>query len=288
MAITDPSGEIIIPSYNRISVLQETVRTIRTLYPRLPICLGLQGEMPSEPWSSELARDPYLRIEKRDAPSTTATMNRCVRTSSADIIMFLDDDAIPHFGWFESHMAAFAADADLCYTSGREVRSSKGKSSFLEWNRILVEWCCGLFLSSSNKIRGRIIGWTNKIGFIFGNFDQPGTCLINTPRACNMAVKREAFLRFDGFKESYRGNAWGFEADFGLRLAKKGMFGRYVGDAIVVHHEVATGGSRDSAKRQWYKDYLHNHKILIGNLGPLAWIGSLPRLANKCIWLLAK
>ena len=280
--------ELIIPSYNRLPILLNTFKSIRILYPSLKICLGIQGERSITDYSKELNNDPNLRIELLSVPSLTGTLNHCIRNSKADIILILDDDAIPFLGWAEAHVAAFRNNENLVFTAGREVRVKKKRTAFSELIRILVGFIFGLFFSSDNKLNGRIIGWTSRIGLIFGNFDQPGTCKINTPRGCNMAVRRDRFLEIGGFNEAFRGNAWGNEADLGIRMGQGSKYGLYIGDALAIHKEVETGGCRDSNKQQGFKDYLHNHKLLIANLGPQAWIGSLPRLAKKAVWLIAK
>jgi cellulose synthase/poly-beta-1,6-N-acetylglucosamine synthase-like glycosyltransferase len=273
------TAELVIPSYNRIATLQTTLNQIRMIYPDLRICLGLQGEMPHE-FLEQMDRDPNVRVLRLTAPGTTPTLNSCIFSSQADIVLVSDDDSVPHFGWLESHMKAFSQDPDLAYTAGREVRSTKEKSSFSSLIRILVEAIFGMFLSRNKKLNGRIVGWTNSIGLIFGNLDQPGTCVINTPRGCNMALRRSFFTEIGGFNERFRGNAYLFEADFGIRMAKKNKLGQYRGDAIVIHHEVPSGGSR-AARSQWFEDYLFNHRFIIDLLGPQAWLGSLPRLVKR-------
>ena len=273
------TAELVIPSYNRITTLQTTLKQIRTIYPDLRICLGLQGEVPRG-FQEQMDRDPNVRLLQLPSPGTTPALNRCISSSQADIVLISDDDSVPHFGWLESHMTAFASDQGLAYTAGREVRSTKEKSSFSDLVRIVVEAFFGMFLSRNKILNGRIVGWTNGIGLIFGNLDQPGTCMINTPRGCNMAVRRSSFTELGGFNDRFRGNAYLFEADFGIRMAKKGKYGQYRGDAIVVHHEVPSGGSR-AVSTQWFHDYLFNHRFLIALLGPQAWIGSLPRLVKR-------
>jgi GT2 family glycosyltransferase len=148
----------------------------------------------------------------------------------------------------------------------------------------MVEWFFGLFVGRDRKLNGRIVGWINRLGVIFGNYDQPGTCVINSPRGCNMAVRRELFLKIGGFNNKFIGNAWGFEADFGLRWAREGRYGRYVGDAIVIHQEVPMGGTRQASKAKWIRDYIYNNKLLIKNIGPQAWLGSVPRLVKNTLW----
>lgn len=281
MSRSDLTVELVIPSYNRLNILKNTLKQIRLLYPHLKICLGLQGEMPDNDFQNQLNNDSYLRIEMLPIPSITGTLNYCIMNSQTDIVLILDDDAVPCFGWLGAHIKAFEEQPDLAYTSGREVRLTKERSAFSEWFRIMVEYIFGLFMGCDKKINGRIIGWINNLGVIFGNFNQPGTCKINSPRECNMGIRREIFFKKGGFNNAFRGNAWGFGADFGLRLAREGKYGQYVGNAIVIHHEVPSGGSRAFEKSQWFRDFLYNHTLVIKNLGPQGWIGSIPRLLKR-------
>jgi GT2 family glycosyltransferase len=273
--------ELVIPSYNRLNILKNTLKQIRVLYPHLKICLGLQGEMPDKDFQNQLNNDPYLRVEMLPTPSTTGTLNYCIMSSQADIVLILDDDTVPCFGWLEAHIKAFEEQPDLAYTSGREIRLTKGISAFSEWFRIMAEWIFGLFMDYDKKINGRIVGWINWIGLVFANSDQPGICKINSPKEGTMGIRRELFLKLGGFNNSFRGNAWGFGADFGLRMAKEGRYGKYRGDAIVIHHEVPSGGSRALEKSQWFRDFLYNHTLVIKNLGLQGWVGSIPRLLKR-------
>ncbi len=278
---TNLTVELIIPSYNRLNILKETLKQIRVLYPDINICLGLQGEMPDSHFQSKLEGDSNIRLEKLPTPSTTKSLNHCISTSSADICLLLDDDSIPCAGWLESHLSAFTENPQLAYTCGREIRNSESHHAVLEWFRISLEMVCGLFLNGDAKLNGRIVGWLNWSGLLFGNFNQPGLCTINSPRGCNMALRKESFLKIGKFNQDFKGNAWGFEADFGLRMAKDGKYGLYLGNAIVIHQESPSGGSRSSNKRQWFNDFLYNHTLVVKHLGPQAWIGSAPRLLKN-------
>ena len=234
--------------------------------------------MPDASWQAALDKDQHIRIEKIPSPSTTTTLNHCFSSSQSDILLLLDDDAVPHFGWVEAHVRAFSENPDLIYTAGREVRATKEKPAISVFFRIIVESVAGLFVGRKRKLNGRIVGWINSFGIMFGNYDQPGTCQINSPRGCNMAVRRVQFMKIGGFNETFRGNAWGFEADFSLRASRQGNYGEYRGDAIVIHYEVPSGGARALQKTQWFKDFLVNQSLVIRNIGPQAWFGALPRI----------
>jgi GT2 family glycosyltransferase len=277
--------ELVIPTYNRLSILRETLRQVRVLYPDLDICIGIQGEMPDSAFEAQLRRDPHLRVEKLPVPGTTRALNHCIRTSRADIVLSLDDDAVPCTGWLESHLAAFSADDGLVYTSGRIIELKRSRSSVSELSRIIAEYAGAFYLPRTKRAGGRVVGWLNGMGLILSNYDRPGACDINAPREGNMALRRDPFLQAGGFRETFRGNAWGFGAEFGARLAKKGRLGRYVGDAVILHREVLSGGSRQGDRKQWYKDFLHNHRVLMQTIGAQGWIGSVPRLLKKIFFI---
>lgn len=113
---------------------------------------------------------------------------------------------------------------------------------------------------------------------MIGNFNMPGSCKINSPRACNMALRKKAFLEFGGFDENFIGNAWGFETAFGLDAERRGYEGRFVGSAIVLHHEESSGGTRQAQGREFLDAYRNNHRCLMRRAGPFAWVGAMPRL----------
>ena len=282
-----PGAELVVVSYTRLAALETTLRAVRRLYPDLPVCVGLQGPAPEGVFAAwldeERRRSGLLRLERFAEPSITRSLNHCVRSSAAEIVLLLDDDARPCLGWLEAHLRALAADPDLAYTSGREVRLHVARPALSELARITVESMYGLLLPAEYKLRGRIVGWFSRTGLMFGNFDLPGTCLINSPRGCNMGLRRAAFVEAGGFDDAFAGNAWGFEADFGLRLAAVGRLGRYLGDAVVLHEEEAAGGSRQVRGWAWLHDFLRNHRLLMRTLGPQAWVGSAPRLLARTL-----
>jgi len=274
--------ELVIVSYRRSDILAASLESIRRLYPDLPICLGLQGGEAAD-LAGRMESEFQVRTVCLEAPSVTETLNRCILSSTADLVLLLDDDAIPCVGWFEGHRTAFVADPDLAYSCGREVRLNKGRSVSSEALRIAVETLLRLVVPRHAVIKGRIVGWLTSFGVLLGNLDQPGTCLINAPRGCNMGIRTHLFRELGGFSTAFRGNAWGFEPEYGIRLARRGMLGRYLGDAVVLHSEAKSGGTRHQSGRDWFADFLHNHRVLMTTVGCQGWFGAIPRLFAK--WL---
>lgn len=270
-------AEVVIVSYNRLQTLERTVRRLRLLYPETPVCLGIQGPEPADDFRQIIESDRNIRLLYRKEPGITTTLNACIESSDADIVALLDDDSVPFFGWLEGHLEIFLQEKIPLYSGGREVRSTKNRSAFSEFARIIVETFFGLFLPKAFKSHGRIVGYMNRLGFLFGNFTLPGTATINSPRGCNMAIHRTRFLEWGGFNTEFKGNSWGFEAEFGLRAARQNEYGIYTGSAVVIHEETPTGGTRETKGKQNFTIFLANQKLLLRQLGPLGWVGSLPR-----------
>ncbi|MEL6965259.1 MAG: hypothetical protein AAFO01_21100, partial [Pseudomonadota bacterium] len=189
--------ELVIVSYRRSDILAASLESIRRLYPDLPICLGLQGGEAAD-LARRMESEFHVRTVCLEAPSVTETLNRCILSSTADLVLLLDDDAIPCVGWFEGHRTAFVTDTDLAYSCGREVRLNRGRSVSSEALRIAVETLLRLVVPRHAVIKGRIVGWLTSFGVLLGNLDHPGTCLINAPRGCNMGIRTHLFREVGG------------------------------------------------------------------------------------------
>jgi len=274
------AAELVIPSYNRIDRLEQTLLAIRRLYPCLPIRVALQGEDHRSRLKSLLEADNHFVIEYAEQPGLIAALNRAVSNSPAEICILLDDDAVPCDGWLEAHLDAFN-DPVVAYTFGREVNAVFWRSRSSELARMIMETVAGLFISRDKKLNGRIVGWINRTGFVYSNFFLPGECTINAPAEGNFAIRRDIFVQNSGYSTEFRGNCWGYGPELGVRLARQGQFGRYVGGAIMVHRPHPQGGTRARRGRDWYRDFVHNNFVLARSVGRGAWIGAMPRLIRR-------
>jgi len=172
--------ELIIVSYRRSDILAASLKTIRQLYPTLPICLGLQGDE-AEDLARRMEHEFKVRTVCLEAPSVTESLNRCILSSAADLVLLLDDDAVPCSGWFDAHRSAFEADPDLPYSCGREVRINKGRSVPSEAMRIMVETLLRLVIPRHAVINGRVIGWLSimkTVKLMMNSFNPIATALM--------------------------------------------------------------------------------------------------------------
>lgn len=278
--------EIIIPSYSRPQRLLQTLREVRRLYADVRIRLAIQGEHPEGDLKSFIDSDSRIAVSFRTVPNVVGAINSAVEETDADVLLILDDDAVPCPGWMEAHVAALLSSSEIAYTCGREVNVNNGRSAVSELTRIASEMLLGVFVPKSRRIGGRIVGWTTPQGMIFCNFFLPGRAVINAPMEGNFAIRRVDFLRMNGFDRGFVGNSWGYGPELGYRFARDGRYGLYVGEAIILHYPHPSGGTRVKSGRRWMSDYVHNNRIVIGTIGWSAWFGAIPRLMRRGFHLL--
>lgn len=270
--------EIIIPSFGRPELLEAGILWLRQLYPAVKIRVALQGEDFRDRLGS--VGGSAVFVDWRPAPDLIGAINDTVALSSAEICILLDDDARPLPGWLEGHLAALEASPTAGYSYGRVIEMRRWRSLGSELMRIGSELLFGWAVPLDGRQHGRIVGWITAAGLVFANYHLPGDCRINAPAEGNLAFRRKVFLDSGGFNSAFRGNCWGYGPEWGVRLARKGIFGRYAGNAVVMHLQATQGGTR-AAPARWYWDFVANNKVVVASVGPMGWIGALPRLVRR-------
>lgn len=277
----DRSGvEVIIPSYGRPTTLQAGLHWLRQLYPELSIRVALQGEDIRQDLLKVFSAG--LTVDWRPDPDLIGALNDSIALSTAEICILLDDDARPFPGWLEAHLAALKAHPSAAYCYGRVIEDGRWRTAWSDMVRLSSELLFGWGVPRRARLYGRIVGWITSTGMVFGNFYLPGDCVINAPAEGNLALRRTSFLEVGGFNPAFRGNCWGYGPELGLRLARRGVFGRYVGGAMVLHCPAFAGGTR-AQKTQWYADFVANNQVVARAAGPLGWTGALPRLIRRYV-----
>jgi len=167
-----------------------------------------------------------LRVVSESRRGIGFARNRALRETSASIVLFTDDDAVCRAGWIEAHARAFA-DREVVGTGGRILPVlPKGTP---DWYETLV--------SRKNG------GPTSRYDFGDEAMDMVGKEDRLFPFAANMGVRRDAALGAGGFREDLGwGSEWlpGEETDLMCRLFERGGRVRYVPEAVVEHHVLAS------------------------------------------------
>jgi glycosyltransferase involved in cell wall biosynthesis len=172
------------------------------------------------PWPVHFVTQPDEGFRKSMA------LNRGIRKSSGELVLFLDGDSIPYPTWAAVHAEALEGPYD--YACGGYVGLSLEQASALTPETISRETLDPL-LTATAKRRFRWIHLKQKWYLAIGRKDKPKI------RGCNFSATRAALERVNGFDENYDG--FGKEdSDIRNRLNNAGMKGASVWNRAFVFH----------------------------------------------------
>ena len=160
-----------------------------------------------------------VRAVREERAGLSAARNRAVREARGDLLLFLDDDALPAPGWIEAYVAAFR-DGQIAAAGGPVEPIFDGA---------LPEWLDDRFLPYLSV-------WDRGPRVTPLRYNE-------LPRGANMAFRRSTFARYGDFLEQLgrRGESLRSceEIEYCLRLERGGEETLYLPAARVRHH-VAT------------------------------------------------
>lgn len=206
---------IVIPSFNRGSVLCNTIDMLDRLRPRAREVLVVDQTPEHPPAVAERLRDlehgGCFRHVRLGPPSIPAAMNRGLELAGGTRVLFLDDDIVPHERLIEGHLAAGA-------------RSKLVAGQVLQPGEVASVDPSGRF-----EFRQERKAWVAE--FMGGNF----------------SIERRAAILLGGFDENFVGAAYRFEAEFAARYCR--AYGPILFDpaASIRHLAVPKGGTRERA-----------------------------------------
>jgi GT2 family glycosyltransferase len=217
---------IVIPTYRRERVLCDTLRALLAF--DLSDCeIIVVDQTPEhehgtrEFLASIAGRITHLRLDQPNAPRAR---NVGVGAARGEIVLFLDDDVIPHPGLLDAHRRAYD-DPTVAAVAGRVITIG-----------------IPLPATPSRKSRLPVLGW------LFFNFAQTTPAEVATGRSCNMSVRRRALEEVGGFDERYAPTTHREETDVCFRLRQRGHRLVFEPRAVVDHLLCGTGGQRSSGR----------------------------------------
>lgn len=216
---------IVVPTYRREGVLLETLKRLFALNPSASeIIVVDQTEQHSDEVSCALDSWQvlgWMRWLRLKHPSIPGAMNRGLLEASHPIVLFLDDDIIPHSGLVEAHASALEK-TDAALVAGR----------------VIQPWQADLDFRGESDF----------------HFASIRPAWIPDFMGCNFSARRDIMLRVGGFDERFVRVAYNFEAEFAHRLRRAGYRIYYEPTASIHHVRVGSGGTRA------FGDHLRGHR----------------------------
>lgn len=229
------TASIVINTYNRSSYLARLLRSLSRQRNALFEVIIVNG--PSTDATADVLADYRDRIKQAQCPDRNLSRSRNIgiAAASGDIVVFIDDDAIPTDDlWLSRYLLLFAEDAR------QHIGAAGGPVLFQ--NSESYEFSNGL---------------TSTTGFhIFDTEDEgdeterEAGVWFQGVRGCNCAFRREALLAIGGFDEAY--TYYLDESDVCARMIDRGYAVAHV-PAAVVRHFSAPSQNRSSILRRNYR-----------------------------------
>lgn len=202
---------VIIPTYRRGQILLDSIEHLLGL-------TGLQPEIIVVDQTEEHPPQTRQGLEKHDqagsirwihqtCPGITPSMNVGAKEARGNILLFLDDDIIPHEQLIAAHLKAHLAN--------------KGE---LVAGRVLQPWHED---SNSAHPFTRTTGACSE-EFMGGNF----------------SIRRDLLFKLGGLDENFKGAAYNYEREFADRLLDAGYRIWYEPEAQIRHLHHTSGGTR--------------------------------------------
>ncbi len=243
------TADIIIMTRNREELSVATVKKLLEQdYPAFRIIVCDQSDTPSLQLKTIAAADSRLLYHEAVTRGLTAGRNEAIGLSSADIVIYVDDDVIPAEGFIEGHVLAYVNDS-IGATAGKIIDLRPSMMKLLPCEKV-----------------GKINYWT---GFVRRGFFVDRFLDVETFPGGNMSFRRSVLEKIGGFDTRFGGNALYEETEASLNVRKHGYTIRYTPHAMLTHLGATTGGCRQpdiSFDVYWYA---HNSSLLLMKYFPL-------------------
>ncbi len=205
----EPTFSVVIPTYNRASLLARTVRAFLA-QEGVSFEIIVVDDGSSDPTPEVLAglHDPRLRVLRQPNAGLAAARNAGLAQAQGQYVLFNDDDIIPEAGFLQAHLALQRRYPGAAVVSRTFIPDGVGQDPFIRFWRARAE----------SGVRGRAEGAVlGPGGFWFASL------------SLNRALLAEPFVCFKGY-------GWE-EHELGLRLWRRGVRPRLALSARAAHED---------------------------------------------------
>jgi GT2 family glycosyltransferase len=218
---------IILCTYNRAKYIDGTLKSIfEQNYKNFEVVVINS----STDNTDEILSKYPVKVIKQEKKGIAAARNMGVKASSANILAFIDDDAVPDKNWLKTLVCALKNDPSVCGVAGILVEYGTDKFQFING---IVDFCGKTTYNTLPQ-----------------KFYLPDGNIFNIGVTANMAVRKKAIEKVGGFDPYY---TYFFEdTDICVRLIMSGCKIIHEPKAVVMH-KMAPGPNRKSpGDENWY------------------------------------
>lgn len=231
------SLSIVIPTYERESVLLDTVRSLLALEPAAAEILLIDQTREHRPETArqllEWEAAGSIRWIRREIPGIPQAMNAGLLAAKENLVLFLDDDIVPEPSLVAAHL-----------------ESHRHLEPWAVVGQVIQPW-----QTPQPEVAPRMMTGLRV------DFDFPFHSNISAPvrnvMAGNLSVNREKAISIGGFDEQFCGSAYRFETEFARRMINAGGQIWFCGDAGIRHLRVPAGGTRQKGDHRSSADPRH-------------------------------
>ena len=248
---------IVIPTYNRESVLCDSIRMLLDIKAMADELIIMDQTPDHEPDTiSELStwkEKGLIRWFTLATPSTTNAMNRGTLHAKGDVILFLDDDIVPSRNLVCQHAEAHKQHPETWAVVGRILQPE-------DWNQKIVSYYED---TVTEKVKNGGIANFHKQYYALDQdldfkFNGSKRAWITNVMAGNLSVKRRNFIKIGGFDENFIPPvSYRFETEFARRIIKNGGKIRFEPDASIRHLRTKVGGTRSKGNHMTSASPVH-------------------------------
>jgi GT2 family glycosyltransferase len=216
---------VAIPTFNRDAILVDTLESVLGQAYRpdeiLVIDQSASHDAATAAYLAQKGGDGTIRYLHQAPPNLPGARNRALQETTADVVIFIDDDVVLAENFVSSHLRNYSADRQVVAVAGRV------KQRFT-WTQ-----------------RKRPSMWDRMLDYRYFNLDSDSRCEgIANFFGCNHSVGVEAARSVGGYDSNFEGAALREETDMALRLYQAGHKIVYDPLAELLHLAAPSGGCR--------------------------------------------